>query len=235
MLLFRISYHRVSIGSILIRVLIAFVMNIVLSFSVVDCCMAPSQANMQIEQFNNYQDHDERVRRIVDLVFEDMPESQKLLWRMLLLGTVATETNFLNSYSGRSKNGNGPYQIIGKTVYGIIHSYVSYPIKDSTRIAYRYELISLFSRATDGRVTWSQVSAMNIDQLRDLCVYDYDFAALISLLVYKEIFERKGIGLVSSNPGDLASLWKRYYNTSLGVGTEKRFIQRFMSVHAYFA
>ena len=76
---------------------------------------------------------------------------------------------------------------------------------------------------------------MKRGQLRSLCADDYDFAALISLLIYKEVFERKGISVVPTNPGGLATLWKRYYNTSRGVGTEKRFIQRFMSVHAYFA
>jgi len=163
-----------------------------------------------------------------------MDTPQKTSWAMLLLGTIAVETHFLDRYSGKSKNGNGPYQIIGETAYGIIHRYVVYPIKGSQKTGKREKLMPLFAKVTEGRLIWDRLVTMNRDELRQLCVDDYDFAGLISLLIYKEVFERKGIGLVPSSPGDLASLWKRYYNTSLGMGTEKCFIQRFMSVHAYF-
>ncbi len=217
-----------------IWIIITIALNAVFSFSVGDCAI-PINTGFNREQFRNYQDHNKRVRRIIDLVFPDMGETQKTSWVMLLLGTAAVESNFLDRYSGVSRNGSGPYQVIGETVYGVMHRYVTYSIKGSEKIAKREKLIPLFAKVTKGRLAWSSLAVMDREKLRNLCADDYDFAALISLLVYKEIFERKGINIVPSNPSGLAVLWKRYYNTSLGAGTEKRFIQRFMSIHAYLA
>ena len=223
----------IVLNAICVRVILAIILNALFSFSTGDCALLINDS-LNREQFINYQDHNRRIRMIVDLVFPDMEEAQKRSWAMLLLGTAAAESNFLDRYSGISRNGSGPYQIISETVYGVIHRYVTYPIKDSKKIAKREELIPLFAKATKGRLAWEALFEMKRGQLRSLCADDYDFAALISLLIYKEVFERKGISVVPTNPGGLATLWKRYYNTSRGVGTEKRFIQRFMSVHAYF-
>jgi hypothetical protein len=195
--------------------------------------IATHQSGFTLEQLNNYKDHDNRIKRIVDIVFADMPEQHKLSWRMLLLGTIATETNFLDRYSGRSINGNGPYQIIGDTAYGIVHRYITYPLSGSRSIAKRKSLIPLFEEATRGRISWDDIYGMNKEQLRQLCVADYDFAALMSLLVYKEAFNRSNIVEILPEPKHLARLWKKHYNTSLGVGTEKRFIERFMCVYPY--
>jgi hypothetical protein len=166
-------------------------------------------------------------------VFPDMAEGQKLTWRMLLLGTVATETNFLNAYSGKSRNGNGPYQIIGNTAYGIIHSYITYPLSGTGAIAKRKALVPLFEKATDGRILWEKLYDMNKDELIELCVNDHDFAALMAVLVYKDVFERNNIDEIHSNPSELASLWRKYYNTKLGLGTERRFIERFLPLYYY--
>ncbi len=187
------------------------------------------------EQLRNYHDHDARIKRIVDIVFSDISGQDKLSWRMLLLGTVATETNFLDRYSGKSKNGNGPYQIIGETAYGIIHRYITYPLSGTDIIAKRKRMMPFFEKATDGRIFWEKLYDMDREQLVELCVLDYDFAALMSLLVYKEAFGRNNINEILPDPGNLAKLWKQYYNTHLGMGTEKRFIERFMSVFPYIA
>ena len=226
--------HRMILKLLIMRIIIAIILTIVFPFSVGDCAL-PINTSLNQEQFRNYQAHNERIKRTIDLVFPDMDDTQKNSWAMLLTGTAAVESNFLDRYSGLSRNGSGPYQIIGETVYGVIHRYVTYPIKDSIKTGMREELIPIFAKATEGRLTWDKLVAMNREQLRNLCTDDYDFAALISLLIYKEVFERKGISTVSSNPADLAVLWKSYYNTSLGAGTTKRFIERFMSIHAYFA
>lgn len=234
MLLWLNKGHKIILKAIIIRIIIAIILNTVLSFSIGDCAL-PIDTSFNQEQFRNYQGHTKRIRRIIDLVFPDMDKTQKISWAMLLLGTAAVESNFLDRYSGISRNGSGPYQVISETVYGVIHRYVTYSIKGSEKRARREKLIPLFAKATEGRLAWDRLVAMNREELRNLCSDDYDFAALISLLVYKEVFERKGINIVPSDPADLAVLWKRYYNTSLGAGTEKRFIQRFMYVHAYFA
>ena len=189
--------------------------------------------NLNHEQVENFREHDLRIARIIGIVFPDASDEQKLSWRMLLLGTVATETNFLNMYSHRSQNGNGPYQIIGDTAYGIIHKYITYPLKGTNIIARRTTLIPLFEKATNGRITWEQLYDMSKDELIGLCVSDHDFAALISLLVYKDAFERNNVNEISSNPSELASLWKKYYNTDLGLGTEKRFMERFIPLYYY--
>lgn len=206
-----------------------------------DCTLAQgedaniSEPRLNQEQLRNYRDHDIRIQRIIDIVFTDMTYQQKLSWRILLLGTVAAETNFLDRYSGRSKNGNGPYQIIGSTAHGIIHRYITYPLRNTNAIARREELIPLFEKATQGRMTWQGLYAMNKDQLVELCVADYDFAALMSLLVYKEAFRRNNIDEILPEPENLAKLWKQYYNTSFGSGTEERFIERLMFVYPHIA
>jgi hypothetical protein len=222
-----------------------FIFRICLAISIVvfalstDCISASgesadiSEPRLNDEQLRNYKDHDTRIQKIIDIVFADMTYQQKLSWRILLLGTVATETNFLDRYSGRSKNGNGPYQIIGATAYGIIHRYITYPLSNTNAIARREELIPIFEKVTQGRMTWDMLYAMSRDQLVGLCVADYDFAALMSLLVYKEAFRRNNIDEILPEPENLAKLWKQYYNTSLGSGTEKRFIERLMFVYSY--
>jgi hypothetical protein len=187
------------------------------------------------EQLRNYYDHDIRIKRIIDIAFPDISGQDKVSWRMLLLGTVATETNFLDRYSGRSRNGNGPYQIIGDTAHGIIHRYITYPLRGTDIIARRTGLMELFEKTTNGRIAWDELYSMDKEQLIELCVLDYDFAALMSLLVYKEAFGRNNINEILPEPAYLAKLWKEYYNTHLGVGTEKRFIERFMSVLPYIA
>ena len=216
-----------------LRIAIVIILSAIFPFSAGDCAL-PINAGFNQEQFNNYQDHNKRISRVIDIVFPDTDETQKTSWAMLLLGTGAVESNFLDRYSGISRNGSGPYQIIGETVYGVMHRYVTYPIKNSEEVAMRDELIPLFAKVTKGRLAWNRLIVMNRGELRKLCASDYDFAALISLLIYKDVFERKGINVVPSNPAELAVLWKRYYNTPLGVGTERRFIQRFISVHAFF-
>jgi hypothetical protein len=213
---------------------IAIIISLVLSIAI--CRDAKSsliipRLNLTHEQLENYKAHDSRITKIINIVFSDIPHAQKLSWRMLLLGTVAAETNFLDRYAGRSKNGNGPYQIIGDTAYGIIHRYITYPLSGTRIIAKRKPLMPLFEKATDGRISWEQLYAMSKDELVELCVNDHDFAALMSLLVYKDAFDRNNIDEISSNPSELASLWKKYYNTDLGLGTEKRFIERFMPLY----
>ena len=195
--------------------------------------MITLELSLTQEQIENYKEHDSRIKDIIDIVFPDIMSEQKLSWRMLLLGTVATETNFLNRYSGKSQNGNGPYQIIGDTAYGIIHRYITYPLRGASIILKRKALIPLFEKATNGRIVWEQLYNMSKDELIELCVNDYDFAALMSLLVYKDAFERNNINEMSSNPSELASLWKKYYNTELGLGTEKCFIERFMPLYPH--
>ena len=189
------------------------------------------QLGLSQEQLANYREHDLRITKIIDVVLPHMSDEQRLAWRMLLLGTVATETNFLNMYSGKSQNGNGPYQIIGDTAYGIIHRYITYPLRGMQARARRENLIPLFERVTNGRITWEQLYGMDKDELIELCVNDHDFAALISLLVYKDAFRRNRIDEISTNPSELAFLWKKYYNTNLGLGTEKQFIERFMLLY----
>ena len=189
------------------------------------------ELNLNQEQLANYREHDLRITKIIDVVLPHMSDEQRLAWRMLLLGTVATETNFLSMYSGKSQNGNGPYQIIGDTAYGIIHRYITYPLRGMQARARRENLIPLFERVTNGRITWEQLYGMDKDELIELCVNDHDFAALISLLVYKDAFQRNSIDEISTNPSELASLWKKYYNTQLGLGTEKRFIERFLPLY----
>lgn len=218
-----------------IRLIFALLLNGILPLAAADCSISSAEAVLNAEQLRNYYHQEERITRIVELAFPGIKASQKAAWRMLLLGTVAVESNFLNRYSGRSQNGNGPYQITGSTAYGVIHSYVSYPLKGTDRVIERKYLTTLFARATQGRVSWGDVVGMDVDELRSLCVYDHDFACLISLLVYKDVFARKGIDIIPFKPESLAQLWKAYYNTKHGAGTEQFFIERFIPIYAYLA
>jgi hypothetical protein len=185
------------------------------------------------EQESNYYKHDSRIRGIIDMVFPDSPCEEKYSWRMLLLGTVAVESNFLDRYAGKSQNGNGPYQIIADTVYGVIHRYITYPVKDNPRMAVRNGLIPLFERATGGRVKWDILFQMSKAGLIELCVNDHDFAALISLLVYKDAFERDRVAVIPRDIAALACLWKKYYNTDSGMGRCRYFIDRFLPIYCY--
>jgi hypothetical protein len=190
--------------------------------------MAMPLPGLSHEQVENYKSHDLSIVKIVNIAFPDITAEQRRLWRMLLLGTLAVETNFMNRYSGRSGNGNGPYQITGDTAYGIIHGYITYPLKGADIIRVRKKLIPLFEKATDGRLHWRQLYNMDKDDLIELCVIDHDLAALMSLLVYKDAFGRNNIDELPPDIPGLALLWKRYYNTVFGVGTEERFMERFM-------
>ena len=225
--------RTIIIKAIAIRLILALLFNGIISLSAGDCSIPILDAGFNREQLRNYLEQEERIARITELAFPDINESQKAAWRMLLIGTVAVESNFLKQYSGKSKNGNGPYQIIGKTAYGVIHSYVSYPVKGADRVVKREELVLLFEKATKGRITWDEIADMDIDGLKSLCAYDHDFACLISLLVYKDVFERKGIYILPLRPEALARLWKTCYNTEHGAGTEQFFIERFMPIYAY--
>jgi hypothetical protein len=222
-------------SQLLYRLLVIVLALGVYTFPAVASDIIVPELELSYEQLENYKAHDLRIERIVGFVFPDIATEQKLSWRMLLLGTIATETNFLNQYSGRSKNGNGPYQIIGNTAYGIIHNYITYPLSGMELIAERKDMVPLFEKVTAGRIAWSRVYKMSKDELIESCVNDHDFAALMSLLVYKDAFERNNISEISSNPSELALLWKRYYNTNYGLGTEKRFIERFMPLYYYIS
>jgi hypothetical protein len=195
------------------------------------------------EQIANYEDEYRRLTRMIDIVFgNSISRDQKRLWRLLLLGTAVTETNFLDRYSGRSKNGNGRYQIIGDTARGIIHSYISYPLKEGGR-GYRNNLTELFERITSDRplkdrLTWNRVYAMNKYELRDLCVNDKDFSTLMAILVYQDEFRRKLKTMEISVPegkqlGEvLGRLWKEHYNSNIGVGTVARYVSRFRKIYS---
>lgn len=196
-----------------------------------DPVLNTAKGQLTIEQVKNYIAEYNRIQRIVDLVYEDIPKEQKRCWQLLLIGTVAVESNFLDKYSGKSPNGNGPYQITGNTAYGIIHRYITYPIKGSLSVGERKELMPLFEKATDGRVTWDKLVKMDRSQLIELCVRDYDFSALISLLIYRETFARNGIKTIPLDTEGLAKLWKEYYNTSQGQGTVERFVERFHTLY----
>lgn len=190
-----------------------------------------ARGGFTLEQIKNFISEHNRIRRIVELVYGELPETEKKNWQLLLIGTVAVESNFLDRYSGKSPNGNGPYQIIGNTVYGIIHSYITYPIEGSSRIGERRELMTLFEEATNGRVTWDRLVKMDRSQLIELCVRDYDFSALVSLLVYREAFARNGIKTIPPDAEGLGKLWKQYYNTPQGIGTIERFAERFHALY----
>lgn len=190
-----------------------------------------SKEKLDLEQIKNFAAEYQRIQRIIELVLKDVSEEQKRRWQLLLIGTVAVESNFLDRYSGKSPNGNGPYQIIGNTVYGIIHSYITYPIEGSSRVGERRELMTLFEEATNGRVTWDRLVKMDRSQLIELCVRDYDFSALVSLLIYKEAFTRHGIRTVPPDAEGLGKLWKQYYNTPQGIGTIERFTERFHALY----
>lgn len=191
------------------------------------------------EQLNNYQTAYKRVDRIVELVFGDrFSEEQKRCWRLLLLGTEVTETNFLNRYSGVTPSGNGRYQVTGSTAYGIIHNYVTYPIqvkakggKVTYRTGMRKELMPLFAKATNNKVSWDTIKKMKKPQLRKLLAANDDFSCLMSLLVYQEVLKREGIKVINSDPKVLGMLWKQYYNTMYGKGTVGRFVRRFGLIH----
>lgn len=198
-----------------------------------------SEEQVKKEQVKNYKAAYERVPRIVELVFGDkISEEQKRCWRLLLLGTEVTESNFLDRYSKVMPSGNGRYQVTGSTAYGIIHSYVTYPIRIKTksgkviyRTGMRKELIPLFAKATDNKVTWDAVKNMSKSQLRKRLAADDNFSCLMSLLVYKEVLEREGIKAINSDPKVLAMLWKQYYNTIHGKGTVEGFMKRFALIH----
>ena len=227
-------FHRRKLTMRVIKRVIVtrFIIAIVLSISMVNLAEPSTYISnfLTQEQLGNYMQEDYRLERILDIVYPKVAKDQKECWRRLLLGTVAVESNFLIRYSKRTPNGNGPYQIIGDTIYGVIHSYVSYPLADSEKQGFRKELIVLFEEVTDGRIAWDQLVAMDKNQLVELCVEDYDFSALISLLVYKDAFERNNISHFKSDSVSLAKLWKEFYNTSLGVGTVERFVRRFDSI-----
>ena len=218
-----------TIRSIKRAIAIRLIVAVVFSVSMVNLAEPSTYISNSLtqEQLGNYIQEDYRLERIIDIVYPKISKDQKECWRRLLLGTVAVESNFLIMYSKKTPNGNGPYQIIGNTIYGIIHSYVSYPLADSEKRGFRKELIALFEKVTNGRITWDELVFMDKDQLVLLCVEDYDFSALVSLLVYKDAFERNNIRQLKSDPLSLAKLWKEFYNTSLGVGTVERFVKRF--------
>ena len=221
-----------TIRSIKRAIAIRLIVAVVFSVSMVNLAEPSTYISNSLtqEQLGNYIQEDYRLERIIDIVYPKISKDQKECWRRLLLGTVAVESNFLIMHSKKTPNGNGPYQIIGNTIYGVIHSYVSYPLADSERVGFRKELITLFEEVTEGRITWDELIAMDKDQLVTLCVEDYDFSALISLLVYKDAFERNDIVRFKSDSLSLAKLWKEFYNTSLGVGTVERFVNRFDSI-----
>ena len=211
---------------------IRFIVAIALSVCMINLAEPSTYVSNSLtqEQLGNYIQEDYRLERILDIVYPEISKDQKECWRRLLLGTVAVESNFLVRYSRRTPNGNGPYQIIGDTIYGVIHSYVSYPLADSGKRGFRKELIAIFDKVTNQRVTWDQLVSMDKNQLVELCVEDYDFSALVSLLVYKDAFERNNITQFKSDSLSLAKLWKEFYNTSLGVGTVERFVKRYDSI-----
>lgn len=187
-MLFCIKYRSSTIKkAIAIRLIIA----IVLSFATSNIAESSTYISNSLnkEQIGNYIQEDYRLERILSIVYPDISKEQRECWRRLMLGTVAVESNFLATYSKRTPNGNGPYQIIGNTIYGVIHSYVSYPLANTDGVGFRKELLPLFEKVTNGRITWDQLVAMNKNQLIELCVKDHDFSALISVLVYKDAFE----------------------------------------------
>ncbi|NQT90064.1 MAG: hypothetical protein HQ558_02300 [Candidatus Omnitrophica bacterium] len=196
-----------------------------------------ASARLNAGQFKNYAQEYSRVEKMAKLIIPDADAEQLRRWRLLMLGTVARETNFLDKYNKKSHNGNGFYQITGHTAYGIVHNYMTWPVankKGKIVATGRHREIKRFKRLlkllTGGRVTWDKVWKMNREQLRGLCVTDRDFACFISFYVYREKFERSGVWKLPPDYA-LGFIWKKYYNTYKGKGTEKGFNKWFDIIH----
>lgn len=127
----------------------------------------------------------------------------------LLAGTVAQESNF--KYI--KQLGDGParsyFQIEPATAIDTIRNY----------IAYRTDFIKLFLETTNRRFSIT----MTDKEVSDELLNNFKFATLIARLCYY----RKTFNFVDHDVEEYAKIWKKYYNTPLGKGTEQEFVKNY--------
>lgn len=130
----------------------------------------------------------------------------------LLAGTVAQESNF--KYT--KQLGNGParsyFQIEPKTAFDVLANYVEYrkPL---------YKVLTSISKISSG----GTIVHYDYDELSDELLNNFNFAVFIARLCYY----RRSFNFVNHDAEEYAKIWKKYYNTEQGKGTEKEFINNY--------
>ena len=143
----------------------------------------------------------------------------------LLAGTAAQESNFKFKrqrvlINGKMTDGEACsyLQIEAATCIDILHNYVRYPT--SKGIMYRKELEQVFNK-----ITSLKLNNINKENIQQELLNNFTFAVFIARLCYY----RQSFTFEKHNAEEYAYIWKRYYNTYMGKGSEKEFLKNYKS------
>lgn len=142
----------------------------------------------------------------------------------LLCGTVATESEFIYKRQRIKKDnkiveegeGCSFFQIESATAIDILHNYVRYPTAKG--IMYRRELEFILNQISNVRL-----NNINKTIIQNELLNNFVFATFIARLCYY----RQSFSFNKHTVEEYAYIWKRYYNTANGAGTEKKFIDNY--------
>ena len=141
----------------------------------------------------------------------------------LLCGTVAQESNFKYSIqrvkiNNKIVDGEGCsfFQVEAATCIDILHNYIRYPTSKGTM--YRKELVEILNKISD-----LKLNNISKEKVQYELLNNFKFATFIARLVYY----RQSFNFNNHDVKEYAYIWKRYYNTIKGAGTELQFIKNY--------
>ncbi|NQT95542.1 MAG: hypothetical protein HQ572_03740, partial [Candidatus Omnitrophica bacterium] len=217
-----------------------------------------ARQRLQPTQIGNFIDMHDSIDSVVFWIFQDQGGYQMAKCRLLLRGTVATESYFLDTYKGRTEYGSGHGQITRNTIKSIFSNWITYPLKIGGW-ATNNELYSKFKApilfATGRKHTLDEMIKLSRTntgrrKIQQLCIENDDFANLIIIMTYYEKFYRFDKGKISNLPSGaegLAELYVEYYNPRVPKdpkdpesvkkaaqerqALKERFVKRFNEIH----
>lgn len=140
-------------------------------------------------------------------VAEKLFQDNKEMWKHLLVGTLATETNL-----GQFK-GNSPYGVAQMRNSGFL--FVQRELKNRG----------------EERDIFEELSGKSLDSMKlSMLEKDHRLAIIYMAYYYKFLVAGK---VEMNSIEEAARIWKQYYNTKLGAGTPQTFLKAYQKQEKY--